>query len=130
MVGLALAAVALFGCHSASAGSSHTAANDGTTVTNTVGSTTVLRVSGAADALAAGPVAYGQQWPIVLTASDVLPAATKQALDDLHVAHVIVVGGTAAVGDGVVQVLQASGRSVERIAGVNRMATATALAEL
>lgn len=265
MVGLVLVVVALFGCHSASAGGSHAAANDGTTVTNTVGSTTVMRVSGAddfavagelakhwasasdaviaraddpadalagsylagshitpillaqqhdvpqatldalkrlgvyhvrvlggegalgpevvdqlqsagmkqvdriggrdryetaklvaessgvtnvgsrsglgptvilanglqpADALAAGPVSYGQQWPIVLTASDVLPAATKQALDDLHVTHVIVVGGTAAVGEGVVQVLEASGRSVERIAGVNRMATAAALADL
>jgi lactocepin len=83
-----------------------------------------------ADALAAAPLSYGQQWPIVLTATDALPDATKQALDDLHIAHVIVVGGTAAVSDAVVRTLQASGRTVARIAGANRMATAAALGDM
>jgi putative cell wall-binding protein len=83
-----------------------------------------------ADALAAGPLSYGRQWPILLTATDALPAPTQWALDDLHTAHVIVVGGTAVVSDAVVKQLEASGRSVERIAGPDRTATATALADL
>ena len=83
-----------------------------------------------ADALAAGPLSYGRQWPILLTATDSLPQPTRQALDDLQIAHVIVVGGTAAITDAVVDQVRATGRSVERIAGPDRTATAVALADL
>ena len=82
-----------------------------------------------ADALSAGPVIYGQQWPVLLTTRDSMPAATTKALDDLGIQHVVVVGGTAAVSDAVVQQLDQSGRTVERIAGTDREATATAVAD-
>jgi putative cell wall-binding protein len=92
---------------------------------------TVLLANGfaPADALSAGPLAYGQQWPVLLTNADALPVATTRALDDLGIQHVVVVGGTAVVSDGVVEQLQGSGRTVERVAGADREATATALAD-
>jgi lactocepin len=82
-----------------------------------------------ADALSAGPIVYGQQWPVLLTARDALPAPTTSALNDLGIQHVIVVGGTAAVDDTIIQQLEQSGRTVERIAGADREATAAALAD-
>lgn len=82
-----------------------------------------------ADALAAGPIAYGQQWPVLLTAADALPAPTRTALDQLQIAHVVVVGGTGAVSDAVVADLERSGRTVERVAGPDRLATAAAVAD-
>jgi putative cell wall-binding protein len=93
---------------------------------------TVLLANGLrpADALSAGPLAFGQQWPVLLTTTDALPAATRQALDDLAIQHVVVVGGTAAVGDAVVAGLRSSGRTVERVAGADREQTATAVADL
>lgn len=82
-----------------------------------------------ADALAAGPLAYGQQWPVLLTTRDALPDVTRAALDDLGVQHLVVVGGTGVISDGVMADLQRSGRTAERVAGADRMATATALAD-
>lgn len=93
---------------------------------------TVLLANGVrpADALSAGPLAFGQQWPVLLTATDALPTATRQSLDELGIQHVIVVGGTAVVSDAVVASIQASGRTVERVAGADREQTATAVADL
>jgi putative cell wall-binding protein len=93
---------------------------------------TVLLANGLlpADALSAGPLAFGQQWPVLLTTAGSLPASTRQALDDLGIRHVVVVGGTAAVSEAVVAGLQRSGRTVERVAGSDRERTATAVADL
>lgn len=93
---------------------------------------TVLLANGTrpADALSAGPLAFGQQWPVLLTERDALPATTRQALDDLGIRHVVVVGGTSAVGPGVIADLERTGRTVERAAGADREATATAVADL
>jgi putative cell wall-binding protein len=82
-----------------------------------------------ADALSAGPLAFGQQWPVLLTATGSLPAPTQQAIADLGIRHVVVVGGTSAVGDAVVTQLRSQGRTVERVAGADREATATAVAD-
>jgi putative cell wall-binding protein len=82
-----------------------------------------------ADALSAGPIIYGQQWPVLLTTRDAIPGATTAALNDLGIQHVVVVGGTAAVSDAVVQELQQSGHTVERVAGADRESTATALGD-
>ena len=92
---------------------------------------TVLLANGLApaDALSAGPLAYGQQWPVLLTTVDALPPATTSALGDLGIQHVIVVGGTAVVSERVVEQLKQSGRTVERVAGTDRESTATALAD-
>jgi putative cell wall-binding protein len=93
---------------------------------------TAILASGVApfDALAAGPLAAGQLFPILLTAPDALPASTARGLDDLGIAHVIVLGGTGAVSDAVVAELEASGRTVRRVAGVDRAGTAVAVAGL
>src|SRR5438874_8128216 len=156
MVGLALAAVALFGCHSASAGSSHTAANDGTTVTNTAGSTTVMRVSGAddfatadelakhwpsasdaviaraddpADALAGSYIAGSHITPILLAQQHDVPPATLDALKRLGVYHVRVLGGERALGSEVVDQLRSAGmKQVDRIGGSDRYETAKLVA--
>ena len=82
------------------------------------------------DALAAGPLAAGQLFPILLTETNALPTVTGDALDDLGIEHVIVLGGTAAVSDGVLASLEASGRTVRRVAGSDRMETAVAVAGL
>jgi putative cell wall-binding protein len=93
---------------------------------------TAILANGArpADALSAGPLAFGQQWPLVLTTATSLPTVTRQALDDLGIQHVVVVGGTAAVSDAIVGELRSTGRTVERVAGADRESTATAIADL
>jgi putative cell wall-binding protein len=93
---------------------------------------TVLLANGLrpADAFSAGPLAFGQQWPVLLTTTGSLPTSTRQALDDLGIRHVVVVGGTTAVSEAVVADLQRSGRTVERVAGSDRERTATAVADL
>jgi putative cell wall-binding protein len=83
------------------------------------------------DALAAGPLAAGQLFPILLTETDTVPAATSAALDDLGIEHVLVMGGTAVVSDAAIAALEASGRrTVRRVAGLDRSGTATAVADL
>jgi putative cell wall-binding protein len=82
------------------------------------------------DALTAGPVAYGQQYPLVLTTAGALPAVTRQALDDLGIQHIVIVGGTAAVSTAVERAVTATGRTIERVAGSDRETTAVAIADL
>jgi putative cell wall-binding protein len=82
------------------------------------------------DALAGGPLAAGQLFPLLLTETDSIPPATQSLLDDYDIQHVIVLGGTGVVSDGVIAALTASGRTVRRVAGADRMATAVAVAGL
>lgn len=82
------------------------------------------------DALAAGPLSAGQLLPLVLTATDSVPAVTMQGLDDMRIDHVLVLGGTGVVSDAVVHQLEESGRTVRRIAGVDRAGTAVAVADV
>jgi putative cell wall-binding protein len=82
------------------------------------------------DALAAGPLAAGQLFPVLLTDVSTIPAATNEALDHLGIKYVIVLGGVTAVSEVVVAALQAGGRTVRRVAGMDRMATAVAVAGL
>lgn len=87
-----------------------------------------------ADALAAGPLAYSQVMPLLLTTPDSLhPAARQwieQALDE-----VIIVGGTAAVSDTVRQEIEQICRDgdgcvrTRRIGGSSRTETAALLAD-
>ena len=60
---------------------------------------------------------------ILLTTPDTLPPATQQALADLHVKTVTILGGTSAVSDNVAGQLQALGLTVKRIGGHNRFET-------
>jgi uncharacterized lipoprotein YddW (UPF0748 family) len=84
---------------------------------------------GFADALAGTVLARAVDGPILLTAPTVLPPAARDELVRLRPARILVLGGTAAVGDGVTAAARAAvpGVTVERIAGPDRYATAAAV---
>ena len=92
---------------------------------------TALLVSGAgyADAVAAGPIAYKERVPLLLTAPDRLPASTRAALAYNRLEQVIVIGGPSAVSPAVVRELEAIGLRVRRVAGASRQETAIRMFE-
>jgi putative cell wall-binding protein len=82
------------------------------------------------DALAASGLAGANApAPILLTRTAFLSEEALAALDELAVANVIVVGGTAAVSDDTVDTLEDEGFTVTRVAGTNRYGTAAAIAD-
>lgn len=89
----------------------------------------VVRGDTFADALTAGPAAFAEGNPVLLTHRDRLADATKTVLDELTPSRALILGGTAAVDDGPVTALRDRGVSVERIAGGDRAATAAAMAD-
>ncbi|WP_187444839.1 cell wall-binding repeat-containing protein [Rossellomorea vietnamensis] len=81
------------------------------------------------DALAGAPLAYYKDAPILLTAKDKLHTTVEEAIIDLEVSKVTILGGTNAVSDTVVKRLKALGvKNIERIAGTDRYSTALAIA--
>ncbi len=110
---------------------------------------TAFLVSGVspADAIAAAPLTYAVRkgsvtppmadgkFPLLLTQPSGLSVATRNALlsissgDGRHIEQVIVVGGPGAVSPAVLTQINALGISTRRIQGVNRQATAVAVAE-
>jgi putative cell wall-binding protein len=78
------------------------------------------------DALAAGAAAAHLDGPVLLVASNTVPAATAAELSRLRPGRIEVVGGTAVISNGVIDALRAYATSgtVARIAGANRFATA------
>ena len=82
-----------------------------------------------ADGLAAGPPAAASGSPILLTLPDRLPDATAAALAQRDPATVTLLGGTGAIGPAVEAALEADGRTVRRLAGPSRHATAVAVAD-
>lgn len=90
----------------------------------------VLVATGATfpDALAAGPAAIKAGGPVLLTRGDVLPQATRDELARLAPSAVYLLGGTGAVSENVrIAIAEATGRSVVRLAGADRFATAVAV---
>ena len=83
-----------------------------------------------ADALAAGALAGQLDGPFLVTSSSSLDTRVITELDRLDVDVVYVVGGTAAVSDGVASSLQSRGYEVRRLAGANRIETAVDVAEV
>ncbi len=88
---------------------------------------------GGADALAAAPLTYAATIPLLLTQPDVLSVPTGNALltitgGNRAIQQVIVIGGPGAVSPAVLTQIKALGLSVRRIAGINRQATAVAVA--
>jgi putative cell wall-binding protein len=77
------------------------------------------------DALVAAAAASAEGGPVLLVTRDVIPDAVGAALESLQPARVVVIGGTGVVSDEVV-----AGLAATRIAGVDRYATAAALAEV
>ncbi len=94
------------------------------------GAATVLLARGDdyADALAGVPLAYRLDAPILLTRTDVLTSETAAEIERLGAARVIILGGEAAISHGVKLELEGNGFMVERIAGMNRYATAALIA--
>lgn len=82
-----------------------------------------------ADALAAGPLAYRGEHPILLTRSLELPAAVSTFLTDSRTEHVIILGGNAAVNADVENDVKRLGITVERWRGSDRFGTAVDIAE-
>ena len=80
------------------------------------------------DALAAAPLAGTRDAPVLLTAPDQVPDRTWQALDDLGVQTVTILGGEQAVPSDAEQSLRDRGYQVDRIAGPQRWDTAAAIA--
>ncbi|MCU1487798.1 MAG: N-acetylmuramoyl-L-alanine amidase family 2 [Actinomycetia bacterium] len=93
------------------------------------GGTVYVATGGAfADALAGGPAAAHDHGPLLLTARDSLPDATRQRLVQLKPSRIRVLGGPAAVSDAVVAELNGLASSgASRLAGDNRFGTAAAI---
>lgn len=82
-----------------------------------------------ADALAGAPLAATLDAPILLTAPDAMPAATADELRRLAPGRVVVLGGTAAVGEVVEAAVRAAGiAALDRVAGGDRFDTAALIA--
>lgn len=98
------------------------------------GKRTVIMASGEsfADALAAGPLSYAADLPIVLTRRDSIPPATRDYLDQdgRYAQQFLIVGGTNVVSDSVASELRRRGYAVRRVAGTTRQGTAVAVADL
>jgi len=74
------------------------------------------------DAIAISAFAAKQGNPILLTDRDILPPSTIQALTDLNVSNVVLLGGTAVIGTSVESELRAK-YSVQRWSGYDRYDT-------
>ncbi len=81
-----------------------------------------------ADNLTGGVVAAQEGAPLLYTDSDSLSPATAAEIERLGAERVLVMGGSAAVSDAVLDELRGMGLTTERIAGPNRFATAAAAA--
>ena len=82
------------------------------------------------DALAAAPLAYKHDAPILLTGRNTLPEVTRRTLAGLQVKNVIIIGGTAVVAASVETELTAMGLNVTRVFGYDRYETAVEIAKL
>lgn len=89
----------------------------------------VGRSDGFADSLASGAAQGKLDAPLLLTGTAALDARTKAELDRLGARVVYILGGTSAVSPAVESSLVAAGFTVRRVAGPDRLATATAVAE-
>ncbi|GAA1926713.1 hypothetical protein GCM10009775_18620 [Microbacterium aoyamense] len=96
------------------------------------GAETVFVANGAAlaDALAAAPVAGSQDTPILLVGAASVPASTVAAIEALGPSKIVVLGGKGVVSDAAATRLSeiADGATIERWSGVDRYATAAAIA--
>lgn len=80
------------------------------------------------DALAGVPLAKQLDAPILLTRTKYLPEETEQEIDRLKAKRVIVLGGTLAISEEVIDHLERKGLEVERISGQTRYETAVEIA--
>lgn len=83
-----------------------------------------------ADGLSAGPLAERLGAPLLLTRDDRLPSEVRSALQQLDTKVVGVLGGSAAVSDGVLDAVRGLGIDVHRLAGSDRFETAARVAQV
>lgn len=90
-----------------------------------LGAEQAVLASGAsfADALAIGAFAAANHWPVLLTSPGTLSKETDEALADLGVQEVLLVGGHAAISQRVENGLKAKKLDTRRIGGKDRYAT-------
>ncbi|MBN6885250.1 N-acetylmuramoyl-L-alanine amidase [Cytobacillus horneckiae] len=81
------------------------------------------------DALAAGPLAYKNNGPLLLTKADSLTPRTKKEIQRLKAKNVIIVGGPISVSENIVKELRGMNISVKRISGNSRMEVANNIAK-
>lgn len=81
------------------------------------------------DSLVAGPLAFANQYPILLVGQNAVGSATEQAIKDLGIENLIIVGGTGVVSPAVETALKGlvSG-TVDRLSGNDRVGTSLAVA--
>jgi putative cell wall-binding protein len=94
-------------------------------------STTAFVVNGhaTADAMLAGPVAFRDGAPILMVNRNSIPLVTKNAIAELEIDHIFVVGGSGVVSDSVANELSAlPGVSLERLGGLSRFETSILVA--
>jgi putative cell wall-binding protein len=98
------------------------------------GATNVYLATGATfpDALAGAALAAVAGGPLLLTNATTLPSATAAEITRLHPSAIVVLGGSAAVSDGVANaaVQAAGGATLSRLQGADRYATADAVASV
>jgi Leucine-rich repeat (LRR) protein/putative cell wall-binding protein len=81
------------------------------------------------DALAGAPLAYALDAPILLSKRSSLPRPTMQVISELSPSRAVILGGTGAVPESVVNQLKSLGvTEIERIGGQNRFATSMLIA--
>lgn len=80
------------------------------------------------DALAASPLAYQQDAPILLTNQKKIAPETIEELKRLNAQNVIIIGGELAVSSSIANSIRSMGIKVERISGKNRFDTAAKIA--
>jgi len=81
------------------------------------------------DALSAAPLAKKYNAPILLTESATLTPQTRQALIDLKVKNVVIVGGTGVISQNVEDSLKGMAIALTRLAGYDRYDTSVKIAE-
>ncbi|HEX4906512.1 MAG TPA: cell wall-binding repeat-containing protein [Acidimicrobiales bacterium] len=79
------------------------------------------------DALGGGPAAANEGAPILLVEQNAIPATTAAELSRLRPTRIVLLGGTAAISDVVHMQLGSYATTVDRVAGLNRYATAAAV---
>lgn len=82
-----------------------------------------------ADALAAGPLAYRGEHPILLTPRTSLHPDVSRFLSRSNTEHVIILGGPAAVSGAVESAIRDLGITVSRLYGADRFATSVRIGE-
>lgn len=81
------------------------------------------------DAMSVAGLAAFEQVPLLLVTANAYPAPTAQALDELGVIHVDIVGGPNAVSDAVKNAIDSDVGTVNRISGADRYATSMAVVD-